>query len=71
VATSARPILAAVQEQGDRLGLQDGTTPWGSAYKGSRATEDEVTVFSPGPDKREGTADDISVPKAFYDGGGH
>jgi general secretion pathway protein G len=36
--------------------------PWSSAYK-ITCTEDEVTVFSPGPDKREGTADDIAVPK--------
>lgn len=36
--------------------------PWGSAYK-VVCTEDDVSVFSPGPDKREGTADDISVPK--------
>jgi general secretion pathway protein G len=36
--------------------------PWGSAYK-IACTDDDVTVYSPGPDKREGTPDDISVPK--------
>jgi general secretion pathway protein G len=36
--------------------------PWGSIYK-ITCTEDEVTVLSFGPDKKEGSADDISVPK--------
>jgi general secretion pathway protein G len=36
--------------------------PWGSAYK-IACTEDEVIVSSAGPDKKEGTADDISIPK--------
>ncbi len=35
---------------------------WGSAYK-ITCTEDDVFVVSPGPDKKEGSADDISVPK--------
>jgi general secretion pathway protein G len=35
--------------------------PWGTAYK-IACTEDEVTVSSSGPDKKEGTADDIIVP---------
>ena len=44
--------------------------PWGSAYK-IACTEDEVTVFSPGPDKREGTQDDIAVPKGATAATGH
>jgi general secretion pathway protein G len=36
--------------------------PWGSAYK-IECAEDEVYVLSPGPDKKENTADDISIPK--------
>jgi len=36
--------------------------PWGSTYK-IACTEDEVVVSSPGPDKKEGTGDDISIPK--------
>ncbi len=36
--------------------------PWGSAYK-IECAEDEVYVLSVGPDKKEGTADDISIPK--------
>ena len=34
---------------------------WGSAYKIS-CTDDDVAVASPGPDKKEGTPDDIRVP---------
>jgi general secretion pathway protein G len=37
--------------------------PWGSAYK-IQCAEDEVIVVSSGPDKKDGTQDDISVPKA-------
>jgi general secretion pathway protein G len=36
--------------------------PWGSAFK-IECGDDEVYVLSLGPDKKEGTADDISVPK--------
>jgi general secretion pathway protein G len=36
---------------------------WGVPYK-VMCTEEDVVVMSPGPDKKEGTADDISVPKA-------
>jgi general secretion pathway protein G len=35
--------------------------PWGTAYR-IACTEDEVTVSSSGPDKKEGTGDDIIVP---------
>jgi general secretion pathway protein G len=35
--------------------------PWGSQFKITCA-EDEITVTSPGRDKKEGTADDLSVP---------
>jgi general secretion pathway protein G len=36
--------------------------PWGSAFK-IECADDEVYVLSVGPDKKEGTADDISIPK--------
>ncbi|MBI5531489.1 MAG: prepilin-type N-terminal cleavage/methylation domain-containing protein [Deltaproteobacteria bacterium] len=36
--------------------------PWSSPYKVT-CTEDETTVSSPGPDKKEGSKDDIIVPK--------
>jgi general secretion pathway protein G len=36
--------------------------PWGSQFK-IVCGEDEVTVSSPGRDKKEGSADDLSVPK--------
>lgn len=35
---------------------------WGNPYK-IQCTDDDVFVSSPGPDKRDGTADDIQVPK--------
>jgi general secretion pathway protein G len=37
--------------------------PWGNSYM-LTCTEDDVTVTSPGPDKKKGTKDDIRVPKA-------
>jgi general secretion pathway protein G len=37
--------------------------PWGSQFK-IACTDDEVTVTSAGRDKKENTADDLSVPKA-------
>ena len=36
--------------------------PWGTGFR-IECGEDEVWVMSNGPDKKEGTADDISVPK--------
>jgi len=35
--------------------------PWGSQFK-IICTDDEVIVTSPGPDKKESTQDDLSVP---------
>lgn len=35
--------------------------PWGSPYK-IICTEDDITVTSSGPDKKDGTKDDIAVP---------
>jgi general secretion pathway protein G len=37
------------------------TDPWGSPYLITCA-EDDVTVLSPGPDRKTGTADDIVAP---------
>lgn len=39
------------------------TDPWGGSYQLS-CDNDEITVTSAGPDKKTGTADDVSVPKA-------
>ncbi len=36
--------------------------PWGSLYKLS-CDSDEITCTSPGPDRKEGTDDDIQVPQ--------
>jgi general secretion pathway protein G len=37
--------------------------PWGGGYKVA-CDADEITCTSPGPDKKEGTDDDIHVPQA-------
>lgn len=37
--------------------------PWGSPYK-IVCTEDDLVVSSAGPDKKEGTKDDIRIPEA-------
>jgi len=37
------------------------TDPWEQQYK-IQCDEDETTVSSPGPDKKEGSADDIVIP---------
>jgi general secretion pathway protein G len=42
---------------------QNTNDPWGQAYTLS-CTDDQVTVISNGPDKKKGSKDDISVPKA-------
>jgi general secretion pathway protein G len=41
---------------------QSTNDPWGQSYSFICA-DDEVTVISPGPDKKKGTKDDISIPK--------
>ncbi len=41
---------------------QSTNDPWGQPYTLACADE-EVTVISPGPDKKKGTADDIPVPE--------
>ena len=35
---------------------------WGKPYK-LTCTEDDVVIASPGPDGKDGTADDIVIPK--------
>jgi hypothetical protein len=40
----------------------DPTDPWGSPYE-IICADDDVTVVSPGPDKKTGTADDIIAPQ--------
>lgn len=36
--------------------------PWNSPFK-IQCTDDDVLVTSPGPDKKDGTADDIMIPE--------
>jgi general secretion pathway protein G len=42
---------------------QNTNDPWNQAYS-LNCSDDEVTITSNGPDKKKGTKDDISVPKA-------
>jgi general secretion pathway protein G len=41
---------------------QSTNDPWGQAYT-LVCSDDEVTVISPGPDKKKSTKDDIAIPK--------
>lgn len=41
---------------------QNTDDPWGSPFQ-INCVDDEVVVVSPGPDKKMGTKDDITVPK--------
>jgi general secretion pathway protein G len=42
---------------------QDTNDPWGGDYT-ITCTEDDIVVASDGPDKQQGSEDDLSVPKA-------
>jgi general secretion pathway protein G len=42
---------------------QETNDPWGGAYT-ITCTDDDILVTSDGSDKKKGTADDVSVPKA-------
>jgi hypothetical protein len=56
------PLLVTDKEIDTASKIDD---PWGSQFK-IVCSEDEVFVTSPGRDKKEGTADDLSVPKASH-----
>lgn len=60
--TSCPTISQLIQDKQLDTG-QNTNDPWGQAYSLS-CTEDEVTVVSSGADKKKGTKDDISIPKA-------
>ena len=58
--TCPTPSLLVTEKEIDTASnIED---PWKSAFK-IECGEDEIFVTSLGPDKKEGTADDISVPK--------
>ena len=54
---------ALVDRQGDRHSFLKITDAWDDPYR-IVCEDDETTVVSAGPDKKEGTADDIRVPEA-------
>lgn len=60
--TETCPTIAQLQSEKEIDSASKADDPWGSAFK-IECTDDEVYVLSLGPDKKEGTADDISVPK--------
>jgi general secretion pathway protein G len=60
--TDTCPTVAQLQTEKEIDSASKIDDPWGSQFK-IECTEDEVYVLSLGADKKEGTADDISVPK--------
>jgi general secretion pathway protein G len=60
--TETCPTVAQLQSEKEIDQASKADDPWGSPFK-IECAEDEVYVMSLGPDKKEGTADDISVPK--------
>jgi len=60
--TSCPTVSQLIQDKQLDSG-QNTNDPWGQAYN-LNCSDDEVTVSSNGPDKKKGTKDDISVPKA-------
>lgn len=59
----ACPTIELLKERKELSNTSKITDPWETPYK-VVCTEDEVFVVSFGPDKKEGTADDIKVPSA-------
>jgi general secretion pathway protein G len=60
--TSCPSVSQLIQDKQLDSG-QNTNDPWGQAYT-LNCSDDEVTVISNGPDKKKGSKDDISVPKA-------
>ncbi len=57
------PTVSTLQQDKEIDSASKTDDPWGSAYK-ITCLEDEIVVVSPGPDKKDNTADDIAVPKS-------
>ena len=60
--TDTCPTVAQLQTEKEIDSASKPDDPWGSQFK-IECADDEIYVISLGPDKKEGTADDISVPK--------
>jgi general secretion pathway protein G len=60
--TDTCPTVAQLQSEKEIDQASKADDPWGSPFK-IECTDDEVYVISLGRDKKENTADDISVPK--------
>lgn len=57
------PTVELLREKNELDKGSKATDPWDTPYKVVCGDED-ITVVSAGPDKKEGTPDDISVPEA-------
>ncbi|SRR5258706_9394824 len=57
------PTISQLIQDKQLDSAQNTNDPWGQAYS-LNCSDDEVTVTSNGADKKKGTKDDISVPKA-------
>ena len=60
--TSCPSVSQLIQDKQLDTG-QNTNDPWGQAYS-LNCSDEEVTITSSGPDKKKGSKDDISVPKA-------
>jgi general secretion pathway protein G len=59
---STCPTVSQLVQEKHIDSAQSTNDPWGQSYT-FLCADDEVTVISPGPDKKKGTKDDISIPK--------
>jgi general secretion pathway protein G len=55
------PSVQRLKEEKELAASSDINDPWGDPYK-VQCDDDATTVFSFGPDKKEGTQDDIKFP---------
>jgi general secretion pathway protein G len=61
------PTVELLREKKELSAASKITDPWDTPYK-IICGDDDVAVLSLGPDKREGTADDIRIPEAAATG---
>jgi general secretion pathway protein G len=59
---SACPTISQLVQEKQLDPGQNNNDPWGQPYL-LQCTEDEISVISGGPDKKNGTKDDIRIPE--------
>lgn len=57
------PTVELLRDKKELSAASKLTDPWDTPYK-INCTEEDVIVLSAGPDKKEGTPDDIRIPEA-------